>query len=60
MTSHSYLLTLWLTIFSINGRVRFFQFTASSLLHVKKQISNFERIFEGIALFLNSEHSPAS
>src|SRR5215472_8622628 len=45
---------------STNRRVRTYQITASGLRHLEKQISSFERMFEGIALVLNPEQSPAS
>ena len=45
---------------STNRRVRTYQITGSGLRHLEKQISSFERMFEGIALVLNPEQSPAS
>ena len=47
-------------ISSTNRRVRTYQITASGLRHLEKQISSFERMFEGIALVLDPENSPAS
>ena len=47
-------------ISSTNRRVRTYQITASGLRHLEKQISSFERMFEGISLVLNPEQSPAS
>jgi PadR family transcriptional regulator PadR len=38
---------------STNRRVRTYQITASGLRHLEKQISSFERMFEGITLVLN-------
>jgi PadR family transcriptional regulator, regulatory protein PadR len=45
---------------STNRRVRTYQITAAGLRHLEKQISSFERMFEGIALVLNPGKSPAS
>lgn len=47
-------------ISSTNRRVRTYQITASGLRHLEKQISSFERMFEGISLVLNPEGSVAS
>ena len=38
---------------STNRRVRTYQITASGLRHLERQISSFERMFEGISLVLN-------
>lgn len=48
------------SVSSTNRRVRTYQITPSGLRHLEKQISSFERMFEGIALVLNPEQSPAS
>ena len=45
---------------STNRRVRTYQITPSGLRHLEKQISSFTQMFEGIALVLNPEQSPAS
>jgi transcriptional regulator len=45
---------------STNRRVRTYQITASSLRHLEKQISGFERMFEGIRLVLDPSKSPAN
>jgi len=45
---------------STNRRVRTYQVTAAGLRYLEKRISSFERMFEGIALVLNPEQSPAS
>src|ERR1700734_3667924 len=45
---------------STNRRVRTYQMTASGLRHLEQQISSFGRMFEGIALVLNPESSPAN
>jgi transcriptional regulator len=45
---------------STNRRVRTYQITASGLRRLEQQISSFGRMFEGIALVLNPEKSPAS
>src|ERR1700752_5062484 len=47
-------------ISSTNRRVRTYQITASGIRHLEKQISSFERMFEGIALVLSPEQSSAS
>ena len=47
-------------ISSTNRRVRTYQITASGLRHLEKQISSFQRMFEGITLVLNPEQSLAS
>ena len=39
-------------ISSSNRRVRTYQITASGLRHLEREISSFERMFEGIALVL--------
>jgi PadR family transcriptional regulator PadR len=38
---------------STNRRVRTYQITAAGLRHLEKEISSFERMFEGISLVLN-------
>src|ERR1700685_2405612 len=38
---------------STNRRVRTYQITAAGLRHLEREISSFERMFEGIALVLN-------
>jgi PadR family transcriptional regulator, regulatory protein PadR len=43
-----------------NRRVRTYQITAAGLRHLEKQISSFERMFEGITLVLNPGKSPAN
>src|ERR1700756_2403545 len=45
---------------STNRRVRTYQITPSGFRHLEKQISSFKQMFEGIALVLNPEQSPAS
>jgi PadR family transcriptional regulator PadR len=45
---------------STNRRVRTYQITASGLCHLERQISSFERMFEGISLVLNPGKSQAS
>jgi PadR family transcriptional regulator PadR len=45
---------------STNRRVRTYQITASGIRHLEKQISSFERMFEGISLVLTPGNSPAS
>ena len=50
----------WGVSSTTNRRVRTYQITATGLRHLEKQISSFERMFEGIALVLNPEQSPAS
>jgi PadR family transcriptional regulator, regulatory protein PadR len=45
---------------STNRRVRTYQITASGLRRLEQQISSFRHMFEGIALVLNPEKSPAS
>jgi PadR family transcriptional regulator PadR len=44
---------------STNRRVRTYQITALGLGHLEKQISSFERMFEGISLVLNPGKSSA-
>jgi len=44
---------------STNRRVRTYSITASGLRHLEKQISSFERMFEGIALVLNPALDPS-
>jgi transcriptional regulator len=44
---------------STNRRVRTYQITALGLRHLEKQISSFERMFEGITLVLNPGKSSA-
>ena len=46
-------------ISSTNRRVRTYQITAAGLQHLEKEISSFERMFEGIALVLNPGHTSA-
>ena len=41
------------SISSTNRRVRIYEITALGLRHLEKEISSFERMFEGIALVLN-------
>lgn len=43
-----------------NRRVRTYQTTTSGVRHLEQQISSFERMFEGIALVLESGKPPAS
>jgi PadR family transcriptional regulator, regulatory protein PadR len=43
-----------------NRRVRTYHITAAGLRHLEKQISSFERMFEGITLVLNPGKSPAN
>jgi transcriptional regulator len=43
-----------------NRRIRTYQITAAGLRHLERQISSFERMFEGIALVLDPGKSPAS
>ena len=43
-----------------NRRVRTYQITAAGLSHLEKEISSFERMFEGIALVLNPGKTPAN
>ena len=38
---------------STNRRVRTYQITATGLRHLEREISSFERMFEGISLVLN-------
>jgi PadR family transcriptional regulator len=45
---------------STNRRVRTYRITPTGLRHLEKQISSFERMFEGIALVLNPGKSSAS
>lgn len=42
-----------------NRRVRTYQITAPGLRHLEKQISSFERMFQGITLVLNPGKSSA-
>lgn len=44
---------------STNRRVRTYQITAPGLRHLEKQISSFERMFEGITLVLSPDKSSA-
>ena len=46
-------------ISSTNRRVRTYQITTAGLRHLEKQISSFERMFEGISLVLNPGKSSA-
>lgn len=43
------------TLSSTNRRVRTYEITAAGLRHLEKEISSFERMFEGISLVLNPE-----
>jgi len=43
-----------------NRRVRTYQITVAGLSHLEKEISSFERMFEGIALVLNPGKTPAN
>jgi PadR family transcriptional regulator, regulatory protein PadR len=43
-----------------NRKVRTYQITAAGLHHLEQEISSFERMFEGVALVLNPERSPAN
>src|ERR1700677_2684748 len=45
---------------STNRRGRTYQITAAGLRHLEQEISSFERMFEGVALVLNPERSPAN
>jgi PadR family transcriptional regulator PadR len=45
---------------STNRRVRTYQITVSGLRYLERQISSFERMFEGISLVLNPGKSQAS
>lgn len=47
-------------ISSTNRRVRTYQITASGLRYLEKQISSFERMFEGISLVLDPGKSGAN
>jgi PadR family transcriptional regulator PadR len=44
-------------ISSTNRRVRIYEITAPGLRHLEKEISSFERMFEGISLVLNPGRS---
>jgi PadR family transcriptional regulator, regulatory protein PadR len=44
---------------STNRRVRTYQITASGLRHLEREISSFERMFEGIALVLRPSGATA-
>lgn len=46
-------------ISSTNRKVRTYQITAAGLRHLEKQITSFERMFEGITLVLNPGKSSA-
>jgi DNA-binding PadR family transcriptional regulator len=46
-------------ISSTNRRVRTYQINAAGLHHLEKEISSFERMFEGITLVLNPGRTPA-
>jgi PadR family transcriptional regulator PadR len=46
-------------ISATNRRVRTYQITTAGLQHLEKEISSFERMFEGIALVLNPGQTPA-
>jgi PadR family transcriptional regulator PadR len=46
-------------ISSTNRKVRTYQITAAGLRHLEKQITSFERMFEGITLVLNPSKSSA-
>jgi transcriptional regulator len=43
------------TVSATNRRVRTYQITAAGLRHLEREISSFERMFEGISLVLNAE-----
>ena len=43
-----------------NRRLRTYQFTHAGLRHLEKEISSFEKMFEGIALVLNPGKSAAN
>ena len=43
------------TLSSTNRRVRTYEITAAGLRHLEKEISSFERMFQGISLVLNPE-----
>jgi transcriptional regulator len=43
------------TLSTTNRRVRTYQITGAGLRHLEKEISSFERMFEGINLVLNPE-----
>jgi PadR family transcriptional regulator len=43
------------TVSVTNRRVRTYQITASGLRHLEKEISSFERMFEGISLVLKAK-----
>jgi PadR family transcriptional regulator, regulatory protein PadR len=43
-----------------NRRVRTYRITATGLRHLEREISSFERMFEGISLVLNPGNSSAS
>jgi transcriptional regulator len=47
-------------ISATNRRVRTYQITTTGLSHLEKEISSFERMFEGIALVLNPGKTPAN
>ena len=47
-------------ISSTNRRVRTYQITAGGLRHLEREISSFERMFEGIALVLGPAKQPAT
>lgn len=43
------------TVSSTNRRVRTYSITATGLRHLEKEISSFERMFQGISLVLDPE-----
>lgn len=43
------------TLSTTNRRVRTYQITSAGLRHLEKEISSFERMFEGISLVLDPE-----
>ena len=45
------------TLSSTNRRVRTYEITVAGLRHLEKEISSFERMFEGISLVLNPEEA---
>jgi len=47
-------------ISSTNRRVRTYTITAAGLRHLEREISSFERMFEGIALVLGPARQPAN
>ena len=45
------------TLSSTNRRVRTYEITAAGMRHLEKEISSFERMFQGITLVLNPEEA---